>query len=341
VRATLQGDVPRYEGGLREVGPGTWAWLAPNGSWGEANAGLVVGDGASALIDTLWDRRLAREMLAAMAPRVAAAPIGLVVNTHSDGDHWWGNAEVPPEAAIVTSRASLDAMRADAPPAALARMRRLARAVAPLPGRAGAMGRYVSAMLAPFDFGDAELRLPDRAFAGSSTEDAGGRELRLIEVGPAHTPGDPVVHVPDAGVVFAADVLFLGVTPVMWAGPLGNWLAALDMLLALDVEAYVPGHGPVGGRPEVEALRDYWRWLGDAVAAQHARGRSPFDAARALARDPEFARFAGWSHPERMAISVTTVHRALSGKGPVPASPIARARMFAQVAQLERELASG
>lgn len=340
VEATLQGELPRYERGLREVGAGAWAWLQPNGSWGEANAGLVVGDGVSALIDTLWGPRLAREMLAAMAPQVAEAPIGLVVDTHSDGDHWWGNSEVPTAAEIVTSRASLDAMREEASPGDLARMRRLARLVAHLPGRPGAMGRYVGAMLAPFDFGDVELRLPDRAFAGTATEVVGGRELRLIEVGPAHTAGDLVVHVPDAAVVYAADVLFLGATPIMWAGPLENWIAALDLGAAADRP--VARHVGLGVEREqqVEALRDYWRWLGEAVGAEHARGRSALEAARALTRDGEFARYAGWLCPERMVISVTTVHRALSGEGPVPASPPARARLFAQVARLGRELAS-
>jgi hypothetical protein len=43
----------RFEGGLREVGRGVHAWLQPNGLLGESNAGLVIGDGASLLVDTL------------------------------------------------------------------------------------------------------------------------------------------------------------------------------------------------------------------------------------------------------------------------------------------------
>jgi cyclase len=50
----------RFEGGLTEVGPGVHAWLQPNGLLGESNAGLVVGDAASLLVDTLWDPRLTR-----------------------------------------------------------------------------------------------------------------------------------------------------------------------------------------------------------------------------------------------------------------------------------------
>ncbi|ADB51031.1 MBL fold metallo-hydrolase [Conexibacter woesei] len=335
---TLHGDPERFAGGLSEVAPGVWAWLTPNGMWGESNAGLIVGDGAAALVDTMWDQRLTRELLAATARLTAAAPIELVVNTHSDGDHWWGNAEVPAGARIVTSQASLDAMREEAPPAALCRLRRLAATARVAPGAVGEMARYVSGMLAPFAFEHVQLRFPGETFTGERIERTGGRDLRLIEVGPAHTPGDLVVHVPDAGVVFGADILFFGVTPVLWHGPVENWIAALDTLLALDADVFVPGHGPVGGRAEVEQLRAYWVWLAEAVGRHHVAGRSAMEAARALVRDPGFARFAGWTGAERTVINVTTIHRALAGKGPVPAGPPARARLFAQVAVLAKEL---
>jgi cyclase len=72
------------------VASGVFAWLQPNGGWGESNAGLVVGDGEALLIDTLWGPPLAERMLAAIGERVRV-PITTVVNTHSDGDHTWGN----------------------------------------------------------------------------------------------------------------------------------------------------------------------------------------------------------------------------------------------------------
>jgi cyclase len=55
--APLHPGSVRFEGGLTEVGPGLYAWLQPNGLFGESNAGLVVADGASLLVDTLWDPR--------------------------------------------------------------------------------------------------------------------------------------------------------------------------------------------------------------------------------------------------------------------------------------------
>ncbi|MGB2710532.1 MAG: MBL fold metallo-hydrolase, partial [Conexibacter sp.] len=94
---SLAGAPARFAGGLRELAPRTWAWLQPNGGLGESNAGLIAGDGAALLVDTLWDERLTHAMLAAMAPQLAAAPLRQAFVTHPDGDHWWGNAVLGPE----------------------------------------------------------------------------------------------------------------------------------------------------------------------------------------------------------------------------------------------------
>ena len=64
-------------------------------------------------------------------------------------------------------------------------------------------------------------------------------------LGPAHTAGDVLAWVPDDRTVFTGDLLFIGGTPIMWAGPVGNWLAACDRILEMDAENIVPGHGPM------------------------------------------------------------------------------------------------
>jgi cyclase len=335
---TLTGASARFEKGLRELAPGVWAWLQPNGAWGEANAGLIAHEGEALLVDTLWDQRLAREMLDAMAPVLAGRRLTTVVNTHSDGDHWWGNGAVPRCAEIVTSVPSREAMDREASPGELARMAGVAMRGRWVPGPLGALSSYVSGMLDPFDFGGVELRFPDRTFSHAETLDIAGQEIGLIEVGPAHTPGDTIVHAPEAGVVFAADVLFVDATPVMWCGPLAGWLKAIETLLSIDAQIYVPGHGPPSGRQAVLELRDYLTWLDAGVRDQHACGRTPLDAARAITRAPEFARWRHWECPERLLITITTIHRSLDGLGPVGASPLARARLFAQVGTLRKEL---
>ena len=336
----------RFEGGLTEVGPGLHAWLQPNGLLGESNACLVVGDGASLLIDTLWDPRLTRRMLTAMAPLVERAPIGTLVNTHFDGDHWWGNQEVPAAEIIATEAAS--AVMEDESPAQMKRFGALAGALrlagsVPLPyprrGDIGVIATYAGEALAPFEFDEVRLVPPTRTFSGELELEVGGREVRLIEVGPAHTPGDLIVWVPDAKIAIAADIVFIGVTPIMWAGPLEGWVAALERLLGLGAERFVPGHGPLCGREAVPRLIDYWRWLDHAARQRLGSGMSPPQTARELVLGDEIVErgFAEWLAPERALVSVATIdaHRRGVAKPPGPRELIAA---FFRMALLARDL---
>jgi hypothetical protein len=63
-----------YTKGLHELGDGLWAYLQPRGQWGYSNAGLVVGDGDSLLVDTLFDLNLTRQMLEQMKPITGVQP---------------------------------------------------------------------------------------------------------------------------------------------------------------------------------------------------------------------------------------------------------------------------
>jgi cyclase len=334
---SLHGDTPRFEGGLHEVADGVLAWLQPNGDWGESNAAVVVGRGEALLIDTLWTPALTRRMLEAVAARVQA-PIHTVVNTHSDGDHTWGNQLVT-DAQIVATRQAAHIIREEAP-TPLRRLRALAPVLRRVPPTA-TFGSYMAWMLAPCDFSEVTVTAPGREFAGSLELRVGGREVRLQEVGPAHTPGDLIVHVPDARAVIAGDVMFIGVHPVMWAGPTANWIAALELILEHEPAVVVPGHGPIGTVAEVRELRDYLAWLEAAALPRLGGGEAPPAIATALARSGEFrsAPWSGWLGPERMVITVATIDRHRRGvAGAVGTRE--RARLFSQVAAVARELDS-
>ncbi|MBV9123131.1 MAG: MBL fold metallo-hydrolase, partial [Planctomycetes bacterium] len=262
---TLSGDAPRYPAGLHDFGGGIFGWLTPNGGWGESNAGLIVGHGAALLVDTLWDLRQTRRMLEAMAKPLTAGPIRQVVNTHSDGDHWWGNQLVA-GAEIIATKAAARVMAHDTP-VHMTRLRRLTQVFhglsrLPLSKRWQehwrTLDHYFSGMMQPFDFRSIQPAPATSTFSGSLRLEVGGREVRLLEVGPAHTAGDLIVHVPDARLVFAGDILFLGSTPVLWEGSVANWLTALDRILALEVDQVVPGHGPVGDGADIDPLKGYW-----------------------------------------------------------------------------------
>jgi glyoxylase-like metal-dependent hydrolase (beta-lactamase superfamily II) len=311
---SLLGQPARFPKGLSDLGGGLYAWLQPNGGLGESNAGLIVGDGESLLIDTLWDTRLTRRMLEAMAPLTAAAPIRRLVNTHGDPDHCWGN-QLLAGAEIIATCATAEDMRGDDP----RRLRFLALAGRLLPGGLAAFAR----LLRPYDFTGIRVTPPTRGFHGALKVDVGGRRVELIEVGPAHTPGDLIVHVPDERVVFAGDLMFVGVTPIMWVGPVENWLAGLDRIIELGPRAVVPGHGPVTDLEGVQTMKSYWEFVSAAIRD----GQSAGDIYRAL---PEH--FSGWDNPERIAVNAAIVAR---GGGPRVPERV-RMRLLAQMGELAR-----
>jgi cyclase len=236
---------PAYDHGLHELADGCHAYLQPDGGWGWSNAGLVVGDGASLLVDTLFDLRLTRAMLDSMSVHTTTAPIGTVVNTHANGDHCYGNAALG-QVDIVASRATADEME-HVPPSMLAALNRAS----------GEVGELFRGFFGAFDFEGIELVPPTRTFDGRLEIEVGGRLVELIEAGPAHTAGDTLVHVPDARTVYTGDILFIGGTPIVWAGPLSNWIAACDLMLGMDVDTVVPGHGPITDKSGVTDVRDY------------------------------------------------------------------------------------
>jgi len=332
---TLFGKPARFAQGLTKVAPNTYAWLQPNGELGESNAGLVVGDGASLLVDTLWDLRLTAAMLDAVATPTRDAPVTTLVNTHADGDHTWGNQLVGTDVEIVAGATTtehfdevdpqtLRALRKTAAGAGL-----LARAPVGFPGRSQLRGvAGFASQIEPYDFSGVELRPPTRSFSGRLELDIGGRAVELIEVGPAHTLGDTLVWLGDVRVLFAADIVFNGVAPIMWAGPVEGWLAALDTAAALKPEVVVPGHGPPGGPELLDDMRAYWNWLRDSVPAQD--GVPLVDAARALIESDGYAPFRDRDDPARLTVNLFVIREG----GTVTMSTPQRLEVLGQAAEV-------
>ena len=342
---SLLGRPARYATGLEDLGAGLFAWLQPNGDVGESNAGLVVGDNESLLIDTLWDRRLTGRMLDAMAPRTVGAPIRRLVNTHGDPDHCWGNQLLAGAEIIATRATAQDVRRED--PRQLRMLGRLAGALdgrrLPLPGagKLAGLGAFAG-MLRAYDFSGITVTPPTLTFQGTLELDVGGRRVVLIEVGPAHTPGDLIVHVPDSGVVYAGDLMFVGVTPIMWVGPVENWIAGLQQIIDLEPKVVVPGHGPLTDIDGVREMQRYWEFVAATVRARVSRGVSPSDCAGEIVRSLEFAAqpFASWDAPARIAVNAAIIARGDRGEGGSRVSSRTRMGLIAQMGELARELAT-
>lgn len=292
-----------YDKGLHEIGDGVWAYLQPDGGWGWSNAGLITDEGQSLLVDTLFDLRLTGEMLDAMRVATPAATrIDTVMNTHANGDHCYGNALLS-DSVIVSSARCAEEM-GTLPPAAMAAMMR----TAPTLGPAGA---FLARIFAPFSFEEVPLALPTATFEGQLDLTVGTRTVTLLEVGPAHTAGDAIAYLPDDGIVFTGDILFHGGHPIVWAGPVSNWVAACDRILALAPRVIVPGHGPLATPAALDDLKGYFALLTKEARVRFDAGVPPLDAAR----DIDLGPYAGWGEAERVAANVHALYRDFGGQG--------------------------
>jgi glyoxylase-like metal-dependent hydrolase (beta-lactamase superfamily II) len=309
-----------YVKGLQEVGDGLYAYLQPDGSWGWSNAGLVVDGERTLLIDTLFDLQLTEQMLGAMRRAVpAAASIDTLVNTHANGDHCYGNQLVGGARIIASERTAAEMV--ELPPAAMAALVEQAPEM-------GELGAFFLDCFGAFDFRGIELRLPQQTFSGELTLAVGDRELELIEVGPAHTRGDTLVHAPRERVLFSGDILFSGAHPITWAGPVSNWIGACERILAMDPELIVPGHGPLATPDAVRELKAYFEYLYEQARRCRAEGMTALEAARAIALD----RWAEWGEEERLVVNIANIYGELEGDQQ-SANPLVA---FEQMAELAR-----
>ena len=330
---------------LSEIGDGIFAYTQLPGSWGWSNAGLIVDGGQTLLVDTLFDLKHTGAMLDAMGRAVPAARrIDTVVNTHGNGDHCYGNALLP-QSEIIGTRGCVEDL-AESPPSQINLLLTAGRVVKSLGGGGRLIGSVLSkfgihrvaflseaASLAlpafeHFDFSGIESVPPNRVFEGELELRVGDKEVRLLELGPAHTKGDAIVYVPGQKTLFTGDLLFKDAHPIIWEGPIGNWTSALRRLLDMDIETVVPGHGPLTDKTGLRGMLDYLEVLSEEARRRYDAGMSVDDAARDMVLDE----FNGWIDAERIYVNTHTLYREFEQDN----TPGDTLMLFAKMARLKR-----
>ena len=292
-----------FNKGLSDLGNNIYCYLQPDGGWGWSNAGLIADGDESLIVDTLFDEDLTLEMLYSMK---SAEPKGMkniraLINSHSNGDHCNGNNCVNTEE-VISSEATLEEMSHESP-------EMMAALLIQAP-EMGTLGKYFLECFGSFNFEGVTKRLPNTTFTGETQRQVGDKIVELIEVGPAHTNGDVLVHVPSDKVVFTGDILFIEGHPILWAGPVKNWINACDRIISMEVDFVVPGHGPVTDNRGVKAVKDYLIYIDTESRKRFDSGMSALEAAKEIDLDL----FSTWVDAERIAVNVNSLYREYKGE---------------------------
>jgi len=293
---------PKWQTGLQEVAPNTYAYLQHDGSWGISNAGFLAGDDGLLVIDATMVASMAEAFIKQIR-RVSDKPYRHLINTHSHPDHTGGN-RLFTDAEIISHRICREEM---------ARTAQRPATSGPPPGPMSSMPR-TPAMQRMFDMvaNDPErhIPLPTLTYEDSLTLRYGDIEVQLIYYGPAHTFGDTLVYFPETKVLFAGDVAFFYSMPLAAAGKIGGWLQVIDRVKEMDIDLIVPGHGPVGGAQELEEEREYFEFVMAETRRCFERGMSPEEAAKEIDPGP----YAEWLDSERLIANIGVVYRELRGE---------------------------
>jgi glyoxylase-like metal-dependent hydrolase (beta-lactamase superfamily II) len=108
-------------------------------------------------------------------------------------------------------------------------------------------------------------------------------------------------------VLFGGDLLFIGCTPIVWAGPIANWVSACDAMIALDAPTVVPGHGPITDPDGIRSVRGYLVHIAEQAEAAHRKGLSWAECADTI----DLGEYATWLDAERVVVNVYQRYREL------------------------------
>jgi glyoxylase-like metal-dependent hydrolase (beta-lactamase superfamily II) len=185
--------------------------------------GVVLGEGEALVVDTRVSHRQGREILDDLR-ELTTDPVTIVVDTHWHQDHTFGNHVFRPATIWGHERCGPRMLELGE--------RKRRELIEAIPEHAA-------------DFAEVVIDPPDRSFSETARVEVGGRRVDLRYLGRGHTDGDIVVEVPDAGVVFAGDLIEDGATPYFGEGYPLDWPETASRLLELVRGPVVPGHGAV------------------------------------------------------------------------------------------------
>ncbi len=216
-----------------------------------SNAVVLVTDEGVLVIDTRQHPRDGQDLIERIRT-LTDKPIRWVINSHFHGDHHFGNSAFKSLNATIVAQKDTARIMQKVQPKELARR-----------------GNFFKSR--GYDPNEVKLVLPDVTFDSEMMIRLGGREVRLVYLGPGQNEGDTFVFFPHARMVFTTGMFGPRSMPNMAFTPsVENWIKLLNQLAAMDIDKILPAHGDVATTADVKELAamvaDEYQTVKDAIA---------------------------------------------------------------------------
>lgn len=307
---------------IQEVAGGVFAAVHKEGGGAYSNAGLIDLGDSTLVFDTFESVSAGRELLEASKALTGRAPKWVVIS-HKHGDHWAGNQVLAEEAIIIATHltrsgmlgrgAEMEKMKSN-PADLVDRIRgleeKLLKETDPqqqaILERSLNKSRYALADLPSFRFCP-----PTMTFSGTLVFPGTRRNVELITVGPAHTPEECYLRIPGDPVIFTGDLAFFECPPFMAQDcSLEGWLDMLEFFINSENDHFVPGHGRLGEKCDLQRQQEYIRQMRKLVSEAMVTNPS-LEHVLAI---PEPGQFKDWgSFPQRHENNLRTLFFQQSG----------------------------
>jgi cyclase len=275
---------------LHPLAEGVYAAIATEGGAAFSNAGLIDLGDQTLIFDAFDNPPAAKDLLKASIQLTHREP-AMVIISHFHSDHWSG-LQFFADSIILTTHATRQAMlpyiqeminlRQDTSHLENQQRETEARLQAETdPNRRKflqvslARQRHTLQALPTL-----EPTLPNHTFDGNIRFHGTQRSAELISTGKGHTESDCVLRLPQDRVAFIGDIGFFQLQPYMASGYPPEWTAGLDEMTSWDIETFVPGHGPLGGKTDLSLEAAYIQALEDLVRRVVQAGGTVEDALR-------------------------------------------------------------
>jgi cyclase len=280
--------VPTWESGVKQLAPNIYAYIQARATWYWSNAGFIVGKDYVVVVDSLATVGLTQKFKDEIR-KITDKPIRYLINTHHHGDHTYGNHVFAGATIVSHEYCRHELMEARMMDPAL-----------------------LNSIFPEFDFRGIAVTPAHVTFDKQLTLHVDGREVRLLHFGPGHTVDDIIVHLPEEGIIFAGDFIFLYSTPLGMEGSFAGWLNNLDAMAKLGAQTYVPGHGPVCGMEGLNLCRDYLVFVRSEAKKRFDKGMTVDEAAK----DLDLGQFRQWPNRERILLNLERLWREFRGEDP-------------------------